>query len=94
MLVPDTSNLQNIPTSMYNGSLPSSTNISGRKALYYQDPAATYSGTEPSAIYSFTISNGGNVDGYTDWKLIYTTGPTSFSNYTIHLLDDQSQEPS
>lgn len=94
IVFPDTSNLANKATSIFNGTPPSSSNVAGRKSIYRVGATAADSGTEPAGIHTFTISNGGTVDGYSNWIAIYSLSSDTWSNSTMYVLDDQDSPPS
>ena len=90
ILIPDTTNLANIPTSLLTGSFPATSNVAGRKALYALDPTAP--GAENASIYDFSLDTGVVVDGYSNWKMIYTWNAQS-ANYKYFIIDDQASAP-
>ena len=90
ILVPDTPNLLNIPTSLLTGSFPATNNVVGRKALYALDPTAP--GAENASIYDFSLDTGVTVDGYSSWKMIYTWNAQS-ANFKYFIIDDQASAP-
>ena len=84
ILFPDTSELDNKPSSMYDLSLPSPTDAAGRYALYAN---ATIAGTTASGLMFFTTSS--PIDGYTSWiAILAETGSSGNYSYSYYADED------
>jgi len=84
ILFPDTSELDNKPSSMYDLSLPSPTDAAGRYAIYAN---ATIAGTTASGLMFFTTSS--PIDGYTSWiAILAETGSSGNYSYSYYADED------
>jgi len=79
-----------MPSSMHDGTLPSSSPTAGRYALY--DNNSTIPGVVGSGVYYFDLDGGVTVDGFSRWGMIFSESGNS-NNATFHIIPDSGSTP-
>lgn len=88
ILFPSGSNLGAQPSSMYDGTLPASSPVANRYALYDANP--TIPGVVGSGIYYFDLLT--SKDGYSRWGMIFSESGNQ-NNATFHIVPDSGSAP-